>query len=478
VATTEIADNAVTTAKIYDGAVTLAKHADNSVNSAKVVDGSIGTVDLNFTPPTRPLSPGVSTVEILDGAVTTPKIADNNVTSAKIADGTIASIDIAENAVTTGKISDGAVTNAKINANAVTSDKIQNYTIKTEDIHSSCRVPNTDSLCGFPASLSTRPRNIVPLDNNGALTLNYTSEDNCSKNLLAAIALTVVGVGATYGIDALITELSGIGVRGSGGYIGVKGENRGASNTFGVFGNATGSNSIGVFGATTDDDWGGVHGGSSHSNGIGVIGKGNNLTSWIVPTTGCGVAGTGTKMGVFGGATNTSGDRGGGYFYESGGQYAYVAYTTSGGTRYKVLGGPSSTVSTFMQTQRGNKILYCPEMPEPYFEDVGEGQLTNGHYRVNLDPTFIDCITVSDKYPLKVFVQVEDDCNGVYVKKDKNGFDVFELQSGRSNVNFSYRVLGKWKGYEHLRFEDAPQPLQTVKTIDKEAKEILPETNK
>jgi hypothetical protein len=117
-------------------------------------------------------------------------------------------------------------------------------------------------------------------------------------------------------------------------------------------------------------------------------------------------------------------------------------------------------------------------MPEPYFEDVGEGQLTNGHYRVNLDPTFIDCITVSDKYPLKVFVQVEDDCNGVYVKKDKNGFDVFELQSGRSNVNFSYRVLGKWKGYEHLRFEDAPQPLQTVKTIDKEAKEILPETNK
>ena len=52
---------------------------------------------------------------------------------------------------------------------------------------------------------------------------------------------------------------------------------------------------------------------------------------------------------------------------------------------------------------------------------------------------------------MKVFVQLEGDCKGVYVQKGATGFDVIELQGGNSNVSFSYRVVAKRKGYEDQR---------------------------
>jgi hypothetical protein len=78
---------------------------------------------------------------------------------------------------------------------------------------------------------------------------------------------------------------------------------------------------------------------------------------------------------------------------------------------------------------------------------------------MDLDPLFSDCITVDAAHPLKVFVQLEDDCRGVYVSKDATGFDVHELQGGTSSARFSWRVLAKWKGYEDRRLPTAPEPL-------------------
>jgi hypothetical protein len=84
---------------------------------------------------------------------------------------------------------------------------------------------------------------------------------------------------------------------------------------------------------------------------------------------------------------------------------------------------------------------------------------------VNLEKLFSDCITVNAEHQLKVFVQLEDDCKGVYVNKDATGFDVRELQGGTSNARFSWRVLAKWKGNEKVRLPDAPgpEPTRTVK---------------
>jgi len=54
---------------------------------------------------------------------------------------------------------------------------------------------------------------------------------------------------------------------------------------------------------------------------------------------------------------------------------------------------------------------------------------------------------------MKVFVQLKDDCKGVYIRTGDTGFDVIELQGGTSNANFDYRILAKRKGYETQRMD-------------------------
>jgi len=190
-----------------------------------------------------------------------------------------------------------------------------------------------------------------------------------------------------------------------------------------------------------------------------VVGTGNNIDTARVLVTGSGGAFTGTTAGVFGFSQALSGDRCGGYFADStSGAFAWVGASVSGSVR-KILG--SGTVNTVMGTRQGNRMLYAPEMPEAWCEDVGGGRLADGHCRVDLDPLFTDCVVIGEQ-PMRVFVQLEDDCRGVYVRKDATGFDVYELQGGTSNARFSWRVMAKWKGYEHERFLAAPAPGRTA----------------
>jgi hypothetical protein len=228
--------------------------------------------------------------------------------------------------------------------------------------------------------------------------------------------------------------------------------------TCGGYGHATQTTGgvCGFYGDVNTSTGFGSQGVNNNVSGTGVAGAGNNTTATRL-SAGSGVAGTGTQFGVYGYATDTTSC--GGYFSNGHGSYAYVAYYNSG-TNYKITG--SGTVSTIMGTREGKKNLFAPEMPEAYFEDAGEGQLANGHCRVNLEKLFSDCITVNAGHPLKVFVQLEDDCKGVYVNKDATGFDVRELQGGTSSARFSWRVLAKWKGNESVRLPEAPGPQPTV----------------
>jgi hypothetical protein len=168
------------------------------------------------------------------------------------------------------------------------------------------------------------------------------------------------------------------------------------------------------------------------------------------------------QAGVNGYTEASSGNRWGGYFAYNGGGYVYVG-ANYGGTNYKVYG--NGTAATIMNTRAGRKGLFCPEMPEAYFEDCGTGRLSQGDCRIDLDPLFLDCATVDSDHPLKVFVQLEDDCRGVYVIKDSTGFNVRELQGGRSDARFSWRALAKWKGNEGKRFPDAPGPLEPAGSL-------------
>src|SRR5690606_33913380 len=87
-------------------------------------------------------------------------------------------------------------------------------------------------------------------------------------------------------------------------------------------------------------------------------------------------------------------------------------------------------------------VMHCTEAPENLFEDYGIGQLVNGRAHITIDPIFSKNIIVREAHPLKVFVQLEGECNGVYVtNKSEGSFDVVELQGGTSNTPFSYSIV-------------------------------------
>lgn len=211
--------------------------------------------------------------------------------------------------------------------------------------------------------------------------------------------------------------------------------------------------------------------GTNSTSGTGIIGVGNNLTN--IPTIAAGSGGgfTGNICGVYGYAANTSGDRYGGYFATGGGGYAYVGCRYSN-TNRKIVG--VGNVSTIVTNTKGERVtLVCPEAPESVFQDFGIGQLIDGKAHITIDPDLAINITVNEKHPLKVYITPKGDCNGVYVtNKSPNGFDVIELQGGRSNIPFSWQIVAIRANEEIVledgsvmisdysqRFQEAPPPL-------------------
>ena len=233
---------------------------------------------------------------------------------------------------------------------------------------------------------------------------------------------------------------------------------------------ATGT-SDGVKGTTDSATGFGVRGRNTNGNGTGILGTGDN-TSPIRLTDGSGLAGTADQWGVYGRATRSGNTQAGGYFKNGNDQYAYVAYTSSSGTNYKILG--TGSVSTVMPTSRGDVSLVCPESPEAWFEDMGSGEIVDGVGHVELDPTFLECVTVDEDHPIMVFVQLTSPLGSqYYISKGTTGFDVIvdesplgRLVAGgddhRAVATFDFRVVAKWKGMEDFRFERAEGPLEEV----------------
>lgn len=148
------------------------------------------------------------------------------------------------------------------------------------------------------------------------------------------------------------------------------------------------------------------------------------------------------------------------------------------GTSYKVLGGGS--LSTMVKDDEGNnRILHATETPEILFEDFGTGKLTNGEAYISIDKLLSKHIYVDEKHPMKVFIQLEGDCKGVFVtEKTTNGFKVKELGNGKSNVSFSWNLVanradvidktGKIESkHVDVRFPIGPNKLSPEKQVEK-----------
>ena len=356
----------------------------------------------------------------------------------------------------------------------------------------------------------------------------------------AAAVGSAAGVRGFNTAAAIGTGQNGFGVRGSvnlvptgtGFVMGVRGDVNGATgSTYGIYGQSASATGFGADAANTNASGTGLlvtgnnapgtflgngSGAAINGNGIGtfsiaktvasgigVVAIGNNLTGSInTPTSGAGIAATGTQYGVVGYATttvntnglNTAGANGaaasaGGYFEVQSASvaqsYAYVGVRDNTAVNRKIIG--NGTVNTIVKDLNNKLVaLSAPEAPENLFQDYGQGKMVNGFAHVDIDPVFAKNIAVNEKHPLRVFVQLEGDCKGVYVtNKTASGFDVVELNGGRSNTGFSYSLTanradevnpdGTIARYSAERFPAAPgpQPSRKLETRESLSTEIL-----
>lgn len=317
----------------------------------------------------------------------------------------------------------------------------------------------------------------------------------------------VYGQGPSIGTYGVASANNGVGVLGTGPASvtadGVNGTAGNATAMGGVFFNSN-ANGTGVIAggnnvatmwyqtngsaiAATSSSFGIVSYGVDVTNGNGIAAAGNSVA---IGSFAGGSGGTffGQTMGVYGIANSSANNTWGGYFSNAGSgagaSYAYVGGKTSAGTNRKIEG--NGTVNTIVKDLKGNLVtLTCPEAPEILFEDYGIGQLENGKAHIDLDPIFAKNVTINEKHPLRVFIQLEGECNGVYVtNKTKTSFDVVELNGGKSNVKFVYHVVANraddvdengnvLSRYEDIRFGPGMPPRVPIYPEAK-SKEIKP----
>jgi hypothetical protein len=104
-------------------------------------------------------------------------------------------------------------------------------------------------------------------------------------------------------------------------------------------------------------------------------------------------------------------------------------------------------------TSQGMIKVYSEESAEVWFTDYGRAHLTGGKCHVDLSPLFLETVTISTEHPLMVFLQEEEECNGLIAVPGLTGLDVIEKGKGRSNACFSYRIVAKRKYMENVRLE-------------------------
>jgi hypothetical protein len=233
---------------------------------------------------------------------------------------------------------------------------------------------------------------------------------------------------------------------------------------FAASGTSTGR---GVVGQTAQSAGPGVSGINTNASGTGVLGAGNNQTGSYL-TAGSGGAFTGSTTGLLSYAT-TSGTAQAVYTNVFG-TIVRVNYW-SGSTQYKIYG--TGTVSSIVKDLEEQPVtIHAPEAPEILLMDFGQGRILNGFAHVDLDPVFAKNVVSSSAHPIRVFVQLEENekSSGVVVaNKTPQGFDVVELDGGRSSAPFQWQVVAnradealsrdRISRNADMRFEPAPPEL-------------------
>lgn len=334
------------------------------------------------------------------------------------------------------KIKDGGITTAKLADNAVTSSKIKDGEVKQQDLDPTITIPNADKVDGFDASSTPTPNCLYPLDGNRRFVLVIPYSDG-------SVITGTNTSGAGSGIYARAYG-AGVGLRAvssSGNAINATTSSQGATTIWADASSGGGGCAVGAY--TNSAQYAATWSRNANSEGVGIAALGGYDT-WYALSSRIGLSAHG-QIGVY-----AHGDAGG----------VAGVWGVNWGASYGVYStgdmGCSGTKSAVVRTSKGPTELYTIESPELWFEDFGSSQLVNGRAHVELDRSFLETVTINEKYPMKVFIQLTAPCNNVYVVKGNTGFDVIELNNGKSNATFDYRVVAKRKGYEMRRFKIVP----------------------
>eukprot|EP00899_Mesostigma_viride_P026137 jgi/Mesvir1/6708/Mv19951-RA.1 len=134
VATTNLANEAVTEAKIAASAVTAAKIRAGTITADLLDIPSVSAALAGQVAGVAPADGSIATAQIADAAVTSAKLATGAVTADKLASGSATAAKLAADAVTTDKLAAASVTTAKLADGAVTAAKLATGTIPTSAI--------------------------------------------------------------------------------------------------------------------------------------------------------------------------------------------------------------------------------------------------------------------------------------------------------------------------------------------------------
>lgn len=107
------------------------------------------------------------------------------------------------------------------------------------------------------------------------------------------------------------------------------------------------------------------------------------------------------------------------------------------------------TKNAIVPTSKGMTAINAYETAEYYFGDIGKAKTDkNGQVLIQLDPLFLE--TINTSIPYHVFVSPYENANVWVEQMDQNSFIV---KSSKPNIEFSWEIKAKRKGYENHRLE-------------------------
>lgn len=116
------------------------------------------------------------------------------------------------------------------------------------------------------------------------------------------------------------------------------------------------------------------------------------------------------------------------------------------------------TKNAIVPTSNGMAAINAYETAEYYFGDIGKAKTDkNGQVLIQLDPLFLE--TVNTSIPYHVFVSPYENANVWVEQMDQNSFIV---KSSEPDVEFSWEIKAKRKGYENHRLKITSKEIPKV----------------